>query len=275
MHTRRHFLNKKSPSHNTGTKGRSRFVRVYENAILIDTLVNPATQYAFPTSSPQVKKEQRHLADRVNAHGFTSQLLLRKFNKEKKRMYTDFILLTDAMVGVVTSYHRLEDAPRNDTSLFLLIPQAATKWNDGQALLRGGRRQGTRVLREDRRERVFVGDLKKAVKVEKSAMITCDADELQLFLAWKNGACVTEADVVNGVTDTTGLKPLDVAGAPLNTVGLSEENVRSQVTEEAVLAKKTPVHVLVIVPEGRDGSPNPNSRHSTQCMKLTFDRDSS
>ncbi|KAI9905361.1 hypothetical protein PsorP6_014127 [Peronosclerospora sorghi] len=67
-----------------------------------------------------------------------------------------------------------------------------------------------------------VGDLKKAVKVENED-ITCPARNLQLFLArTASGAWVTEADVIDGVTDTNGLKPLDVAGAPLNMVGLSE-----------------------------------------------------
>ncbi|KAG2979358.1 hypothetical protein PC129_g25499, partial [Phytophthora cactorum] len=99
-----------------------------------------------------------------------------------------------------------------------------------------------------------VGHLKKAIKAENSATITCDAKDLQLFLAKKDGgagAWLTEKDVKEGVSDsdTSDLELLDVAGAPLNLVGLSVEDVRFQVTKEDVKAGKVPVHVLVVVPE--------------------------
>ncbi|KAG3067203.1 hypothetical protein PI125_g23688, partial [Phytophthora idaei] len=79
----------------------------------------------------------------------------------------------------------------------------------------------------------------------------------QLFLAKKDGgagAWLTEKDVKEGVSDrdTSDLELLDVAGAPLNVVGLSEEDVRFQVTKEVVKAGKVPVHVLVVVPTGID-----------------------
>lgn len=102
---------------------------------------------------------------------------------------------------------------------------------------------------------VKVSKLKKAVKVEKPITITCEADQLQLFLAKKEkgaGAWVTEADVNNGVNDTDGLTPLDVAGAPLNLVGLSGTDVQFTPTIEDVKAKSTPVHVLVVVPPQDD-----------------------
>ncbi|KAG4218007.1 hypothetical protein PC116_g33513, partial [Phytophthora cactorum] len=99
-----------------------------------------------------------------------------------------------------------------------------------------------------------VSALKKAIKAEKPNKIQCDADELQLFLAKKDGgagAWLTEKYVKEGVSDsdTSDLELLDVAGAPLNLVGLSVEDVRFQVTKEDVKAGKVPVHVLVVVPE--------------------------
>ncbi|KAG3078256.1 hypothetical protein PC122_g12748 [Phytophthora cactorum] len=97
----------------------------------------------------------------------------------------------------------------------------------------------------------------KAIKAEKPNKIQGDAKDLQLFLAKKDGgagAWLTEKDVKEGVSDrdTSDLELLDVAGAPLNLVGLSEEDVRFQVTKEVVKAGKVPVHVLVVVPTGID-----------------------
>ncbi|KAG2805569.1 hypothetical protein PC113_g24220, partial [Phytophthora cactorum] len=67
---------------------------------------------------------------------------------------------------------------------------------------------------------------------------------------------LTEKDVKKGVSDTSDLELLDVAGAPLNLVGLSEEDVRFQVTMEDVKAKTTPVHVLVVVSVGGKRHPS-------------------
>ncbi|POM71954.1 Crinkler (CRN) family protein [Phytophthora palmivora] len=107
-----------------------------------------------------------------------------------------------------------------------------------------------------------VSVLKKVIKDENPATIKCDAKDLQLFLTKKDGAWLTEADVKKGVEDTTGFTLLDVAGAPLNLVNLSEVDVRCQLTKEAVKAKKTPVHVLVVVPK-RDGTSNEMSAATT------------
>ncbi|KAG2949993.1 hypothetical protein PC117_g4814 [Phytophthora cactorum] len=93
-----------------------------------------------------------------------------------------------------------------------------------------------------------VSKLKDAIKAKNSSTITCDAKDLQLFLAKTGDAWLTEKDVKKGVSDTSDLELLDVAGAPLNLVGLSEEDVRFRVTKEDVKAKTTPVHVLVVVP---------------------------
>ncbi|KAL4116591.1 hypothetical protein PRIC2_012043 [Phytophthora ramorum] len=99
-----------------------------------------------------------------------------------------------------------------------------------------------------------VADLKKAIKT-KNEDITAPARKLQLFLAKKDegrGAWLTEADVKKA----DGLTPLDAGGAPLNLVGLSKKDVKFQVTRQHVMAKTTPVHVLVVVPkQENDRSP--------------------
>ncbi|KAG4233997.1 hypothetical protein PC116_g17826, partial [Phytophthora cactorum] len=67
------------------------------------------------------------------------------------------------------------------------------------------------------------------------------ADELQLFLAKKGdgaGAWLTEKDVNEGVSDTTGLKLLDAVRAEIGDVGLSQDDVRLQVAKEEVAALK-------------------------------------
>ncbi|GMF38199.1 unnamed protein product [Phytophthora lilii] len=103
-----------------------------------------------------------------------------------------------------------------------------------------------------------VWELKKAIKAENTATITCDAKDLQLSLAKKKkgaGAWLTEKDVKEGVTDTDDLKLLNVAGAPLNLVGLLEKDVKFVPTLEDVESMNTPVHVLVVVPEQAQGQP--------------------
>ncbi|GMF21545.1 unnamed protein product [Phytophthora lilii] len=96
-----------------------------------------------------------------------------------------------------------------------------------------------------------VDDLKKAIKAENATTITSDAKDLQLFLAKKDegrGAWLTEADVKNGVEDTTGLKLLDAVRARLRRVGLSDKDVGG-VDEEEEAEGRGPVNVLVVVPE--------------------------
>ncbi|KAE8963136.1 hypothetical protein PR001_g29471, partial [Phytophthora rubi] len=95
-------------------------------------------------------------------------------------------------------------------------------------------------------EGLSVGHLKEAIKDKNSATITCDAKDLKLFLAKKDGRWLTEADVMKGVS-TIGLEELG-AGAPLNLVGLSEKQVKFEVTLKHVQDKTTPVHVLAEVP---------------------------
>ncbi|KAG4063868.1 hypothetical protein PC123_g1326, partial [Phytophthora cactorum] len=91
-----------------------------------------------------------------------------------------------------------------------------------------------------------------AIKAKNKRTITCDAKDLQLFLAKKDGgtgAWLAEKDVKEGVSDTTGLKLLDAVRAEIGDVGLSQDDVRLQVAKEEVAALKGPVNVLVVVPE--------------------------
>ncbi|KAE8962861.1 hypothetical protein PR002_g29476 [Phytophthora rubi] len=79
-------------------------------------------------------------------------------------------------------------------------------------------------------EGLSVGHLKEAIKDKNSATITCDAKDLKLFLAKKDGRWLTEADVMKGVS-TIGLEELG-AGAPLNLVGLSEKQVKALTSDK-------------------------------------------
>ncbi|KAG2801007.1 hypothetical protein PC112_g20227 [Phytophthora cactorum] len=87
-----------------------------------------------------------------------------------------------------------------------------------------------------------VDDLKDAIKEKNSATITCDAKDLQLYLAKKGDAWLTEEEVKKGVSDTTGLKLLDAVRAEIGDVGLSQDDVRLQVTKEEVAALKGPLY---------------------------------
>ncbi|ETI57142.1 hypothetical protein F443_00504, partial [Phytophthora nicotianae P1569] len=93
-----------------------------------------------------------------------------------------------------------------------------------------------------------VGDLKKAIKDQSDGKIGAPWLDLRLFLAKKDEAWLTENDLKEGVSDTSDLEQLDVAGAPLNLVGLSEKDVKFVPTLEDVESMNTPVHVLVVVP---------------------------
>ncbi|ETI53113.1 hypothetical protein F443_03894 [Phytophthora nicotianae P1569] len=105
-----------------------------------------------------------------------------------------------------------------------------------------------------------VGHLKDVIKGEKTNDLKdVDAYKLQLFLAKTEkgaGAWLTEADVKKGVSDTSDLKLLGAAGAPLNLVGLSKKDVKFVPTLEDVESMNTPVHVLVVVPEGGKHHPS-------------------
>ncbi|TMW65830.1 hypothetical protein Poli38472_003595 [Pythium oligandrum] len=69
-----------------------------------------------------------------------------------------------------------------------------------------------------------VGDLKEAIQGKKPRKITCDADELELYLAKRGDAWLTENEV-RGMSITNGLKYLGAARAELDAVGLSEKDL--------------------------------------------------
>lgn len=105
-------------------------------------------------------------------------------------------------------------------------------------------------------ESLTVGDLKEEIKEKKKTTITCDANELQLFLAKKKtkeskgkGPWLVSNEVESGWNETSDQKLLN-AGATLHMYGLSETVVKSEVpfTEEDADAGRMPVHVLVVVP---------------------------
>ncbi|KAE9051699.1 hypothetical protein PR001_g1232 [Phytophthora rubi] len=111
-----------------------------------------------------------------------------------------------------------------------------------------------------------VAHLRKAIKVDNED-IKGPPRNLKLFLAkTTTGAWLTEADVMKGVSDTTGLKPLDNAGAPLRLYDLSEDKVRFQVTKAHVEAKTNPVHVLAKLPD-QDHQLGENDQDSFQMHR--------
>lgn len=110
-----------------------------------------------------------------------------------------------------------------------------------------------------------VDHLKKAIKSEKPNKITCDADELQLFLSKKGDVWLTENEV-KYVTDTNGLKHLSAARAELDVVGLSEEGVRDEVDRHEVAAGNGPVNVLVQVPTPSIMILTRPLLHRTRCL---------
>ncbi|KAG7378043.1 hypothetical protein PHYPSEUDO_010604 [Phytophthora pseudosyringae] len=72
----------------------------------------------------------------------------------------------------------------------------------------------------------------------------------------------------HGVYDTSGLTLLGEEGAPLRLVGLSENDVRLQLTTADVAEGKVPVHVLVKLPD-----PCNWQLADDECPVLTFDQE--
>ncbi|KAE9002442.1 hypothetical protein PR001_g18250 [Phytophthora rubi] len=96
-----------------------------------------------------------------------------------------------------------------------------------------------------------VWQLKEAIASNLPGRLKCTPVELQLFLGKKDKGCgpwLTRVEVMNRVVDTNGLKELDDEWAPLSCVGLSEKEVQVQPTMEEVKERKTPVHLLVMLP---------------------------
>ncbi|GMF35071.1 unnamed protein product [Phytophthora lilii] len=94
----------------------------------------------------------------------------------------------------------------------------------------------------------LVGELKEAIKdKKKNDLEKTDADKLELYLAKKGDAWLTENEV-KGVSHTSGLTLLDAARAEISVVSLSEKDVRHQIDKHQVAAGNGPVNVLVVVP---------------------------
>ncbi|GMF49697.1 unnamed protein product [Phytophthora lilii] len=116
----------------------------------------------------------------------------------------------------------------------------------------------------------LVGDLKEAIKdKKKNDLKKTDADRLELYLAKKGDAWLTENEVKE-VRDTSGLKHLDAARARLRRVGLSDEDM-VEVDEDDEAAGNGLVNVLVVVPTEEVVVPaKKNSRESENSPKSRF-----
>ncbi|DBA01932.1 TPA: LOW QUALITY PROTEIN: hypothetical protein N0F65_006665 [Lagenidium giganteum] len=108
--------------------------------------------------------------------------------------------------------------------------------------------------------RKTVDDLKVAIKNENEG-IACSARKLQLFITRRDGVWLTENEVEQ-VTDTSDLKRLRGCQAPLETVGLSEENVRHTVDDGEIAEGNGPVNVLVVVPDTSVSEPAAKRRRT-------------
>ncbi|GMF35709.1 unnamed protein product [Phytophthora lilii] len=98
-----------------------------------------------------------------------------------------------------------------------------------------------------------VSALKKAIKAENPATITCDAKDLHLFLAKKGDAWLPDDDPAALALDN-GVTHLDVQGM------IDGEQMKATWTLEDVLTannmtkpKSRQIHVLVMAPEQRAG----------------------
>jgi hypothetical protein len=89
-----------------------------------------------------------------------------------------------------------------------------------------------------------VDELKDAIKKKKPSKITCDADELDLYLAKKGDAWITNNEV-GSVSDVVGLTHLSVPQAKLRRVGLSDAQVGGM-DEDEEAAGYGQIHVLVV-----------------------------
>jgi hypothetical protein len=91
-----------------------------------------------------------------------------------------------------------------------------------------------------------VGDLKEAIKMKNPSTMKCDAYKLQLYLAKKGNAWITNNEA-EGVSDVAGLPHLRVPQAKLRCVGLSDDEM-VEVDEHDEAAGNGLVNVLVVVP---------------------------
>ncbi|KAG3131488.1 hypothetical protein PI126_g20036 [Phytophthora idaei] len=107
-----------------------------------------------------------------------------------------------------------------------------------------------------------VGHLKKAIKEENSSTITCDAKDLQLFLAKKDGAWVDEDEAAAVTLDERG----HPQGFKMMKSSLFLKNPKH--FGESFHPGEGQVHVLVVVPEGAGGSASEASRMDQLVEKV-------
>ncbi|OWY97499.1 hypothetical protein PHMEG_00031953 [Phytophthora megakarya] len=99
-------------------------------------------------------------------------------------------------------------------------------------------------------ENETVGDLKKAIRDDNSATITCDARELQLFLAKKGDAWMNKEYVASVTLDKERhAKIEDENGRPQPLEHMNETADVVDYFGERFKRKRGEIHVLVVVPE--------------------------
>ncbi|KAG2758820.1 hypothetical protein Pcac1_g29080 [Phytophthora cactorum] len=122
-----------------------------------------------------------------------------------------------------------------------------------------------------------VGHLKK--EIAKDQKYDFAASKLQLFLAKKGGAWLTQLDALEGVSDTSGYKHLQFTDAELRDVGLDSGDL-GEVSRAERAAGMGHVHVLVKLPEhvadAASAVPHPRTTalnepktYAEECLSLT------
>ncbi|KAG3136348.1 hypothetical protein PC128_g25915 [Phytophthora cactorum] len=122
-----------------------------------------------------------------------------------------------------------------------------------------------------------VGHLKK--EIAKDQKYDFAASKLQLFLAKKGGAWLTQLDALEGVSDTSGYKHLQFTDAELRDVGLDSGDL-GEVSRAERAAGMGHVHVLVKLPEHvadaasavplpRTTALNEPETYAEECLSLT------
>ncbi|EGZ18627.1 hypothetical protein PHYSODRAFT_449070, partial [Phytophthora sojae] len=97
-----------------------------------------------------------------------------------------------------------------------------------------------------------VQDLKEAIKTEKPVTITCDAEDLQLFLAKRKKEedgekWLTQREALGGVRDTSDYTRVSSTDAHLRCVGLASGQL-GEASEADKVVGLGPIHLLVEAP---------------------------
>lgn len=93
-------------------------------------------------------------------------------------------------------------------------------------------------------------DLKAVIKQKNSAAVTCDAKDLSLFIAKKDGVWLTEREFKRDEVDTSGMTQVGDSEPSLATLP-DDADLQIELTEQEMAAGKGPVHLLV---RARDSS---------------------